>query len=145
MRTLPNELFTELTYATIQKDAMWMEYDPEMQDFSLIEYIEEDIVKNANVFLCGYFPVLKMEMAMISIGKEQGLFYSIIRDGKSKAQSEEFKISDRKDDFCICMLMYAASNQIVLREQEQSYRNVVAELTQAKSAGCAGCSGCVPK
>lgn len=144
MRHLPNELFTELTYATIQRDAMWMEFEEEMEDFSLLASIDEELAKEAQVFLCGYFPALNMEMAILAFDGGKGLFYSVVRDGQSIPQLEEFLLSDRKDDFPVDMLMYAATTQIMLRENEKAYRSVVAELTQAKSP-CSGCSGCGPK
>lgn len=142
MRRLPNEFFTELTYATIQKDAMWMEYEEQMEDFSLNQYIDYDVVSNSDVFLCGYFPALNMEMAIIGLQDgDQGLFYHVIRDGSSVPQVEAFSLADRKEDFPVDMLMYAATTQIRLRQNEQSYRDVVAELAQSRS-GCGSCSGC---
>lgn len=141
MRHLPNELFAEFTYATIQKDAVWMEFEEEMEDFSLLEMMDPTFVENATLFLCGYFSELDMEMAIVANDDEhKGFFYYKPRVEGAAMQTEEFALSDRNEDFPINMLVYAATTQIMMRENEKAYRQVATELAQSKSS-CAGCSG----
>ncbi len=137
MRHLPNELFAEFTYSTIQKDIVWMEYSDEMEDFSLLQEMDPTFVENATLFLCGYFAGLDMEMGIVANDDEQrGFFYYKPRTEGATIQSEAFALSDLNEDFPINMLIYAATTQIMMRTQEQSFREL-----QSKS-GCAGCSGC---
>lgn len=141
---LTEEFFTELTYMTIQKDAAWMEFEEEMEDFSLLSYIDDALIKEATVFLCGYIPQLDMELAIIGAsGEGKGYFFCKVREEGNELRTDEFVLSDRKEDFAANMLMYTATTQIMQRENEKAYHNLAQEYAQSKS-GCGGCTKCKP-
>lgn len=142
MNTLPKELYAELTYMTIQKEARWMEYEEDMEDFLLAQQIRSGQAKQATVCLCGYIPQLAMELSILAftdLGK--GIFYSVRREGEQTVLSQEFDLSDYQQDFEVNMLMYAATTQIIMRNSDEAYHNLAKELAEAKSS-CSGCSGC---
>ncbi len=144
MSHLAEEFFAELTYSTIQRDAAWMEYEEEMEDFSFLQYIDESLIGEATVFLCGYIPQLDMELAIIGVSQEgKGYFYCKVREEDQKLRTSEFVLSDRKKDFAVNMLMYTATTQIMQRENEKAYHKLAAEYAQSKSR-CGGCTKCNP-
>ena len=65
MNELPMEFIKDLTLMTIQKEARWMEYDNEMEDFRLQKYLDEEIIPELYLFLCGYIPKLDMELSIL--------------------------------------------------------------------------------
>ncbi|MDO4977817.1 MAG: hypothetical protein Q4E53_11210 [Eubacteriales bacterium] len=145
MNTLPEAFFKELILMTIQKEARWMEWNEEMEDFQLKQYLDDDIIEELSLYLCGYIPQLDMELAIqIFDESRKGIFSSIIR-GSGDARRQEFSMADFQEDFVMNMLVYAANSQILQREMEDSYYKVTEQLMEAKSSGCAGCSGCQPK
>ena len=140
-KQLPMEFFRELTLMTIQKEARWMEYEEGMEDFELQQYLDDSIIEELSLFLCGYIPKLDMELAIQVFEEDRkGIFSSIMR-GKGGMKQQEFSMADFQEDFEMNMLVYAANTQILNREMEGSYHKVMEQLMEAKS-GCAGCSGC---
>jgi len=138
---LPAEFIKELTLMTIQKEVRWMEYDNQMEDFRLQSCLDESILGELSLFLCGYCPDMDMELAIQVFEEDRrGIFSSIIRDGKGLKQME-FSMAEFQKDFELNMLVYAANTQILQREMEQSYREMSRRLAAAGS-GCAGCPGC---
>lgn len=145
MHTLPIEFFKELILMTIQKEARWMEWDGEMEDFQLTQYLDESIIEELSLFLCGYIPQLDMELAIQVFEEDRrGIFTSVIRETED-ARRQEFSMADFQEDFVMNMLVYAANSQILQREMEDSYYKVTQQLMEAKSSGCAGCKGCQPE
>lgn len=138
---LPAEFIKELTLMTIQKEVRWMEYDNQMEDFRLQSCLDESILGELSLFLCGYCPDMDMELAIQVFEEDRrGIFSSIIREGKDLKQME-FSMADFQKDFELNMLVYAANTQVLQREMEQSYREMSRRLAAAGS-GCAGCPGC---
>ena len=141
MNELPMEFIKDLTLMTIQKEARWMEYDNEMEDFQLQRYLDEEIIPDLYLFLCGYIPDLDMELSIQIFEKDRkGIFSSAIRDQGGLHQME-FSMGRFQEDFEFNMLVYAANTQIMLREMELSYHQMSQQLAESKS-GCAGCKGC---
>ena len=141
MNELPMEFIKDLTLMTIQKEARWMEYDNEMEDFQLQKYLDEGIIPELYLFLCGYIPELDMELS-IQIFEEdrKGIFSSAIRN-QGELHQMEFSMTRFQEDFEFNMLVYAANMQIMQREMEMSYHQMSQQLAESKSA-CAGCKGC---
>ena len=141
MNELPMEFIKDLTLMTIQKEARWMEYDNEMEDFQLQRYLDEEIIPDLYLFLCGYIPDLDMELSIQIFEKDRkGIFSSAIRD-QGELHQMEFSMGRFQEDFEFNMLVYAANTQIMLREMELSYHQMSQQLAESKS-GCAGCKGC---
>ena len=141
MNELPMEFIKDLTLMTIQKEARWMEYDNEMEDFQLQRYLDEEIIPELYLFLCGYIPELDMELSIqIFDGDRKGIFSSAIRD-QGELHQMEFSMARFQEDLEFNMLVYAANMQIMQREMELSYHQMSQQLAQTKS-GCAGCKGC---
>lgn len=141
MKELPMEFFKELTLMTIQKEARWMEYEEDMDDFQLQRYLDDSIIGELSLYLCGYVPEMDMELAIqVFESDRKGIFSSAIRD-QGQMRQQEFSMADFNANFEMNMLVYAANTQILQREMEESYRNVAKQLAESKS-GCAGCSGC---
>lgn len=140
---MPKEAYAEITFLTIQNEARWMEFEEDMEGFSLLKEIPEDTIQQASVFLCGYLPVLEMEMAILGIPEMgKGIFFSKkIGETAEHTVGQEFSIQDYQKDFELNMLMYAATTQIMMRNNEEAYHNLAAQLTEAKG-GCSGCHGC---
>ena len=138
---LPKEAIAEMTLLTIQNMARWMEYEEGMEDFSLLEQIDPQMAENATVFLCGYIPELEMELAIVADAeKNRGEFYSVYRKEDAEPVCCVFDLQDYQTQFEPNMLMYAATTQIMMRNQEEAYHKVTKELAESKS--CKGCSGC---
>ena len=141
MNELPMEFIKDLTLMTIQKEARWMEYDNEMEDFQLQRYLDEEIIPDLYLFLCGYIPDLDMELSIQIFEKDRkGIFSSAIRD-QGELHQMEFSMGRFQEDFEFNMLVYAANMQIMQREMDLSYHQMSQQLAQANS-GCAGCKGC---
>ena len=141
MNQLPMEFFKELTLMTIQKEARWMEFEEDMEDFQLMGYLDESIIGELSLFLCGYVPGMDMELSIQVFEEDRhGIFSSLLRE-KGQMRQQEFSMADFQKDFELNMLVYTANTQILQREMESSYREVVQQLSESKS-GCAGCSGC---
>ncbi len=141
MNELPMEFIKDLTLMTIQKEARWMEYVNEMEDFQLQRYLDEEIIPDLYLFLCGYIPDLDMELSIQIFEKDRkGIFSSAVRN-KGELHQMEFSMGRFQEDFEFNMLVYAANTQIMLREMEASYHQMSKQLAESKS-GCAGCKGC---
>ena len=141
MTKLPMDFIKELTLMTIQREARWMEYDEEMEDFQLQKYLDETVLPELSLFLCGYIPDLDMELS-IQIFEEdrRGIFSSAIRN-QGELRQLEFSMARFGEDFELNMLVYAANTQIMQREMEASYRQMTKQLAESRSR-CAGCDGC---
>lgn len=141
MNELPLEFIKELTLMTIRQEARWMEFDKEMEDFQLQKYLDEEIIPQLSIFLCGYIPLLDMELS-IQIYEEdrRGIFSSAIRD-RGKLRQMEFSTEEFQKDFELNMLVYTANMQILQRETDRSYRQLARQLEESRSP-CAGCTGC---
>ncbi len=138
---LPMEFIKELTLMTIQKEVRWMEYDNEMEDFRLQEYLDESLVGDLSLFLCGYLPDMDMELAVQVFEKSRkGVLFTMIRGGGSCRQ-QEFSMEEFSADFELNMLVYTANTQILQREMEENFRLMARRMAEAEK-GCAGCSGC---
>lgn len=142
MNQLPEEFFKELTLLTIQKEARWMEFEEGMEDFQLQSLLDDSIIGELSLFLCGYIPGMDMELT-IQVFEEsrKGIFSSIIR-GQDHMRQQEFSMADFHENYVMNMLVYAANCQILQREMEDSYRRVTQELVETRNSGCAGCKGC---